>query len=138
MKTLVIISIALIAFTFGCKSHRDGKAPTNSDCNGANTHSWEAWNNVMPGADKSFHVIGKAKVNSGGWKASLVKRVPQGINPEILLLDLTITPPTGNVIKPILNLDLDYSEKPATGKYTRVQVFCGEKLTADLPVKDIH
>jgi len=68
----------------------------------------------------------------------LTKRVPQGINPEILLLDLKLTPPSGPVTQPVLDLDVKYSDNYSGTKYTRVQVFCGDKVIADLPVKDTH
>lgn len=133
MKPLVSISLfILLALASGCKTSR------SADCNGAKTHGWEAWNNLMPGADKTVHVVGKATTTSGGWKAVIAKRTPQGINPEILLLDLTITPPTGPTTQPVLDLDLRYSEKYTSGKYTRAQVFCGKEFIADLQVKDTH
>lgn len=134
MKSLVYLTtLTFVALFSGCATK-----PSSSDCHGAQTHSWEAWNNLMPGAGKTIHVIGKVRVNSGGWTATLSKRVPQGINPEILLLDLKVTPPTGPVTAPVLDLPVEFSEKYTGEKFTKTQVFCGEKVIADLPVKDTH
>jgi len=139
MKTIrIILNVALLSLICGCATH----SKMSSTCNGAKTHDWEAWNNLMPGigSTKTIHVTGKAKVNSGGWSAVLSKRVPQGINPAILMLDLQVTPPApgGVVILPVLDLPLEYSEQFSGDKFTRVQVFCGEKEVANLPVKDAH
>ena len=133
MKPIVIVSLlALIVLATGCKTL--GRA----ECNGANTHNWKAWNNVMPIGDKTVHITGKVTVPSGGWKALLSERIPQGINSEILLLDLSVTPPSGPTTSPVLDLEVHYSKKYMTRKYIRAQVFCSEKLIADLPIKDIQ
>ena len=134
MKSLVYLTtLTFVALSSGCATK-----PSSSDCHGAATHSWEAWNNLMPGAEKTIHVVGKVHVTSGGWTARLSKRVPQGFNPEILLLELNVIPPTGIVIQPISDLPVEFSEKYTGGKFTKAQVFCGEKVIADLPVKDTH
>jgi hypothetical protein len=128
----VIAVSSLLFMSMGC-AHQGG----SSGCNGATTHSWKAWVNLMPGADKTVHVTGQVRVNSGGWKAQLVKRVPQGINPDILLLDLVIAPPTGPVTQPVLDLPVHFQEK-TSGRPTRVQVFCDASVVADLKVEEVH
>lgn len=90
-----------------------------------------------PGAKKSFHITGKVNVDSGGWKADLVKRSPQGINPAILMLDLKVVPTGGSQVNPPTDdLDVEYIGKGATFK--QVQVFCEQNLIADLKVEDVH
>jgi hypothetical protein len=126
----VIVSFCLILLC-GCATPE-----STSTCHGGNVHDWEAWNNVMPGSGKSFHLIGKVTVNTGGWKAELVKRAPQGFNPQILMLDLKVTPPDGIVTQVITELDVRYTE---TGvKYKQAQVFCNGDAIALLEVKDVH
>jgi hypothetical protein len=110
--------------------------PQSSPCNGGNVHDLEAWNNVMPGSGKAFHLIGKVTVNTGGWKAELVKRAPQGFNPQILMLDLKVTPPEGMVTQVITELEVRFSETGTT--YKQAHVFCNGNSIALLEVKDAH
>ena len=49
---------------------------------------WYARINMMPPPPDDFHVIGEVEVANPGVKAELTKRIPQGINQKILLLDL--------------------------------------------------
>ena len=88
----------------------------------------------MPGSEKAAHVIGKVSVNTGGWKAELVKRSPQGFNPQILMLDLKVTPPNGPAAQVLTELPVHYIEMGATFK--QAQIFCEGKEIANLPVKD--
>ncbi|MCG6205928.1 hypothetical protein LPW26_14850 [Rhodopseudomonas sp. HC1] len=56
--------------------------------------TFKAWIDRMPGAPHKLIVVGKAEVPTGGWTGELVYRNPQGINPDILLLDVLLTAPT--------------------------------------------
>ena len=49
---------------------------------------WYAWINRMPPKPDGLHVIGEVFANNAGVQAELRVREPQGINPDILLLDL--------------------------------------------------
>ena len=57
-------------------------------CNVIDSWDWSAWNNKMLPKPDDFHVVGQVLVANPGIEVMLVERVPQGINPEILLLDL--------------------------------------------------
>jgi len=105
------------------------------------TRDWYAWNNLMPPKPDDFHVVGEVLVNDPMVSVSLVPKIPQGINPNILLLD-------------ILLIQLPLSQLPGTIKggptwkpvrydrvnvtYTQVQIFHGGCLVADLAVDNIH
>jgi hypothetical protein len=52
------------------------------------TRNWFAWNDLMPPGPPSFHIIGDVQVPNPGVDLLLTERVPQGINPAIILLDL--------------------------------------------------
>lgn len=53
------------------------------------TRNWHAWINVMsPRPLHSFHVIGEVFVGNPGVDVFLTPKEPQGINPEIFLMDL--------------------------------------------------
>jgi hypothetical protein len=58
------------------------------------TSHWKAWINMMPGPHKPnrgipLHVIGTVDTHNTDL-AYLESRVPQGINPKILMLDLHV------------------------------------------------
>ena len=92
----------------------------------------------MPMSDKAVHVTGVATVNTGGWKAELTKRVPQGINAQILMLDLRVTPPGDAASQVITDLPLRYDEPDGAGKYSDADVYCGEKLISHIHVTEVH
>ncbi len=52
------------------------------------TRNWYAWLNEMPPKPDDVHVTGEVYVPNPGMQAFLTIKEPQGINPEILLLDL--------------------------------------------------
>jgi len=52
------------------------------------TRDWFAWNDQTPPKPNQFHVVGEVQVPNPGVDVLLSPRVPQGINPKILLLDL--------------------------------------------------
>lgn len=50
---------------------------------------WKAWVNTMPPPPDDIHVVGELLVPNPGVDAVLSKAVPQGFNPDILVLNLT-------------------------------------------------
>ena len=55
------------------------------------TRDFKAWQNVQPGGKPKLIVIGKVETSNSNQTPGLSEHVPQGINPKILLIDLTIT-----------------------------------------------
>ena len=55
---------------------------------------WKAVLNMMPPGPSVLRVTGKCLFPTHGYKVTLKEAVPQGINPAILLLRKTVTPPT--------------------------------------------
>ena len=55
-----------------------------------NSLGWYAWLNTMPPGPNTLHVIGDVIVSNPGVRAHLTMRYPQGINPSILILDLSL------------------------------------------------
>lgn len=52
------------------------------------SHDWHAWVNAMPPGPSALHVSGTVTVPNGDTLVKLVRAVPQGFNPRILILDL--------------------------------------------------
>lgn len=91
-------------------------SPIKKFCSG-----WKAWQDSMPPGPSTIHVVGKCTFPTPGYKVKLTKAVPQGINPAILLLRLTITKPTGIVPPVIQKVEVRYKAKTKT-KYTHVTI----------------
>ena len=83
-------------------------------------NAFKAWIDTMPPGPAKLIVIGQIEVPTGGFKAKLVRAVPQGINPAILLLDVEVTKPTGIVTQAISRIDLRFEESPPLVRYTSV------------------
>ena len=100
------------------------------------TSDWKAWIDTMPiqpTPGGTLHVIGQ--VNAGGALAFLNKREPQGINPDILLLDLRVI----NGIVPVKNpQQVHYRQNlDKDQRYTEIQIFLEGKEEARITKIDI-
>jgi hypothetical protein len=82
---------------------------------------WKAWLDLMPPGTPTLHVTGKCVFPKHGYKVTLKKAVPQGINPAILLLRKTVKPPTGIVIPTPQIVNVSFTLKTKT-KYTHVTI----------------
>lgn len=82
---------------------------------------WKAVLDLMPPGTPTLHVTGKCVFPKHGFKVTLKKAVPQGINPAILLLRKTVTPPTGIVIMTPQIVKVSFKLKTKT-KYTHVTI----------------
>lgn len=89
--------------------------------------SFKAWIDNMPGSARKLIVTGKLETPTAGWTAKLTYRVPQGINPKILLLNAAATAPSGPAAEVISQLDVRYEESPPQQDYTDVTVFNGDE-----------
>jgi hypothetical protein len=83
--------------------------------------NWQAWQNSMPPGPSTINVVGTCTFPTRGYKAKLTKAVPQGINPVILMLKLTITKPTGPVIPIPQKVEVRFRAN-APRKYTNVTI----------------
>jgi hypothetical protein len=141
MRTLALFSaLAMLLVMPSCETVpvAGGEKSADATCNGAKTHSWKAWANLMPGSSKDVHVTGKISVPTGGWKAKLAKRSPQGINVRILQLELHVTPPSGIATQVLTEFDVKYTEKGGASLHDRVEIFCGSDRIADVPIEQVH
>ena len=103
-----------------------------------NTKDFSAWINLMPGTEPKLIVTGRVETNSGSLQPHLVEADPQGINPKILLLNLTIVDSGG-----IGTADINYRdtrfEKPAVkDQYIDVEVIFEGKSCVSMKVSEAH
>jgi hypothetical protein len=103
-------------------------------CGKLETHSWSAWNNLMPGSE-GINVLGKTTLPSLGWQVSLAENIPQGINPAILLLTLKVVRPTGEAGTQMVPHDIVFKKPGAQNKYTSVQILCSEGGSISIDVQ---
>src|ERR1700730_4454760 len=82
---------------------------------------WTAGLDTMPPEKPRMTVKGVCTCPTSGFKTSLRKANPQGINPDILLLDLVTDPPTNIVNQVVTNYDVTYHEKDSQ-RYTEVTI----------------
>lgn len=99
----------------GAKKAAGYKVPQGK-CSG-----WRAVHNFQPPGPPTLTVTGKCVFPTTGYKVKLVKAVPQGINPLILLLRKIVTPPTGIVLPVLTTVAVKFTLKTST-KYTHVTI----------------
>jgi hypothetical protein len=80
--------------------------------------SFKAWIDKQPVGPNKLIVIGEVEVPTGGWNVILSPASPQGINPNVIILEIKATPPSGNVIQVITTIPLRYEESPPKHPYT--------------------
>jgi hypothetical protein len=106
-------------------------------CANTKSRDWYAWINRMPPPPDEFHVVGEVYVSNPGVEPFLTPKVPQGINPSILLLDLYLIQKPGVWPDVLVWKPVRYDKVAPGVKYTQVQVFCGKEVIADIPVEEI-
>jgi len=100
------------------------------------TKGFSAWINVMPGAAQDLTVSGQVETGSGTLLPQLTERVPQGINPEILLLDLTIVE-SGQTGLPVVGFREAIFRRPASkGQFTQVEILCKDDTCVSIKVTE--
>lgn len=107
-------------------------------CSGIESRDWYAWLNIMPPPPDDFHVTGEVYVPNPGVEAFLAPRVPQGINPAILQLDIHLYQKPGMWTQQFVWKTVRYDKAGRNIQYTQVQIFCGEKIIADIPVEIVQ
>ena len=107
-------------------------------CKDIKTRDWYSWNNLMPPPPDDFHVVGEVYVPNPGVDVLLTPKEPQGINPEILLMDLFLCQKPGIWIQMFVWKPVRYDKIVLSMKYKQVQVFCEDGVIADIPVVDVQ
>ena len=104
------------------------------------TKDWNAWIDLMPPKPNHFHVTGMVYVGNPGIEATLKPRVPQGINPTILLLDLFLEQKPGgwNQVMTWVEARYDLELGSESTRYTQVEIFLDDTSIAEIDVKEVH
>lgn len=99
----------------------------------AQSSSWAAWHDRMPGTPATLHVHGEVTFPTTGYAVELRRAVPQGINPTILILDKLVRPPTGPVQQVMTTVVVRYREV-TNDRFTEVRI---EPDGISVPVKEV-
>ena len=99
--------------------------------------NWNAWIDVMPGSKPTLYVTGEVQTGAANLVPVLTEAVPQGINPAILLLDLTIVQ-QGVGIQLVAFRPARFEKAAKQGQYSHVEIRFGGELVAYERVQTIH
>ena len=95
---------------------------------------WKAWHDRQPGHPATLHVTGKCVFKKGGYSVKLRPAVPQGINPQIYILDRIVHVPTSPTTQVITEVRVHYTEQTSR-VYTDVEI---HPDGARVPVKEVQ
>lgn len=95
---------------------------------------FKAIHNFFPPQPPTLTVTGSVEVPTPGWKLELTKAEPQGINPDILLLNLKRTPPDGIEPQHLVTMSVRYEETTSV-KYTQVTIHPDD---VTVPVENVY
>lgn len=107
-------------------------------CGVMNHESWAAWNDLRPPPPNAVHVVGSVQVTNPGIDVKLTKTIPQGFNPQILLLDLELTQKPGMWPQVLTWKQVRYESLLADAKFTHSEISCGTQVLKKLEVVDAH
>lgn len=99
--------------------------------------AWYAWLDTMPPKPDDLHVAGNVVVANPGIEVFLVERVPQGINPSILMLDLHEYQRPGAWPQVMTPKQVRFDKVISGGAPTQVAIYKGGEAIAEVPVETV-
>ena len=104
------------------------------------TTGWYAWVDQMPPEPDDLRIFGEVCVVNPGIQALLYSREPQGINPNILLLDLYLFQQPGQWPEVATWVQARYDKvlPPNDPRYTSVEIFHDGASIARIKVDVVH
>jgi hypothetical protein len=120
LRAFVMLNDALL----GSASVRvdDPDACINCQSTPVQTADWYAWLDRMPPGPPAFHVTGTVLAPHPGYTARLARAVPQGINPNELILQLHLDEQPGSWPEVVTSIHVRFDEFPAAMAYTGVLI----------------
>ena len=100
----------------------------------SNCKDWTAIHDFQPPRPARLRVHGKCTFPTPGFKVSFKHHHPQGINSSILLLDKTVTPPSGIEPDIVTTIDVHYEER-TDHHYTEVEILPDQ---VKIKVQEVH
>lgn len=87
--------------------------------------SFHARLDMMPPGPPRLIVYGTGEAPTTGWTVTLERAEPQGINPDVLILDVVAKAPDGIVAQHVTPVELRFEERPAHNNYAEVAIRYG-------------
>ena len=97
--------------------------------------NWSAVHDFMPPRSGRLVVKGECTFPTPGYTVKLSKKEPPGYNPNILILERTVTSPTGVPEPDLLTTIEAHYEEVTQSHYEQVQILPDQTT---IPVKEIH
>jgi hypothetical protein len=88
----------------------------------------------LVGRRQHIIVSGQVEVSWSNLTPKLRKHVPQGINPRILLLDLTIVSSGGIGLPVVMYKSVQYTQPTSGNQYSEVDILFGGKIIKRIKV----
>jgi hypothetical protein len=104
------------------------------------TRNWKAWQNLQPpiGPTVRMTVTGEFESTNSNQTARLTEHRPQGINPAILLLDLTVsTSGVGNDVVQWRDVGT-FKKDIRKNQYTEVEILWEGQPVGKAKVESVH
>jgi len=112
---------------------------TNASSGGApQTRDWYAWNNKMPPKPDDFHIVGEVLVANPGVEVALHRRDPQGINPQMLQLTLTLNQKPGVWPSVLTWQEVRFDKILVNSSYDSVQILFEQAIIQTVRVDTVH
>lgn len=101
---------------------------------------WQAWLDKMPPRPYELHVVGDAMVSNPGVRPMLTMRIPQGINPAILILDLHLVQQPGiwPQVMTCVPVRFDRVMPSGASDYTSVEIYSDGERIAQIDVSIVE
>jgi hypothetical protein len=99
-----------------------------------NCRNWSAIHDFMPPRPARLRVRGECTFPTPGFKVTLKRAVPQGINPTILILEKTVTRPTGIEPQHVTTITVEYEE--TTDQHIAEVLIMPDDTR--IPVQEVH
>jgi hypothetical protein len=110
-------------------SQKEERMATNRKCG-----NWKAVHDWRPMHELYLSVTGACEMPTPGYRITLERQVPQGINPVILILNMTVTPPSGAEPDVMTSTPVSYRESTKE-KFEKVMILPDGTTIA---VQDVH
>ncbi|SMH38382.1 hypothetical protein [Mesorhizobium australicum] len=102
------------------------------------TRNWEAWIDLMPGSPSKLIVTGQVETTAGNKVPRLTEAKPQGVNPKILILDLSIVKEGDVGTDDVSYRDARFTKPASRGQYTQVEIRFGTEHVTTIEVGETH
>lgn len=103
-----------------------------------NIREFNAWINLQPPGPSKLLVVGEVETNSGTMLPSLTRAAPQGINPQQLILDLTIADTGGIGTQDVNFRRARYEEEASAGQFTSVAIRWNGDIISILNISEVQ